>query len=579
MAASYEVTDGTKVYGTFSSQAKADALKKELKAEGVKARVRITYDAKPAKTKKTAEPKIPKTVKKSTPKPVKPKPLKPKATQKKPKESPKVQEKPKDAPKKRGPQNKVKAKTNGFPIPPTDYGGSRVPLDYIKRALENTLDCIQPDGSHVKIGSMEIATKEYYVNVATLPVGRSAASQIYPYGSPKLESDGRYLKLTSRQGLVHWYLIEGGLDYPDVPVAPERPKIDCSTCSIEQLIDVLYEIQEPDVQFMEKREIKAALSNPSMTVGLCEQFLNHTLYTEQFFDRWEESGRTEKDVQALRSRLNRLKLEAESYIASTVPDEPPAPVEKPKKGLFKRKSRSKTGLAARADFFKRVGDPLARFGIKAFPVSDANFSLIDPSHIFVVEFRSRSGMSFFGLPDEGISVNGDGKQMCINLAKVRDNMASYYDADGNPIAARLKTDADVPMIVPKVPNLNMTSHFTLDPAAFKKELARAKKIVGHGSDWIILYSDGDDLMIRSESDNTGDAADYGIKADVGDKMGEHVEAKSMFAMEYLRVIADLLSQSDGPCSIDVEVEYPLVARCTIGDFDLTIMLAPRSMGR
>ncbi len=42
MAASYEVTDGTKILGTFSSQAKADALKKELKAKGIVAHVLVS---------------------------------------------------------------------------------------------------------------------------------------------------------------------------------------------------------------------------------------------------------------------------------------------------------------------------------------------------------------------------------------------------------------------------------------------------------------------------------------------------------------------------------------------------------
>ncbi len=40
---SYDVTDGSKTYGTFSSQAKAEALKRQLKAQGVTARVRTVY--------------------------------------------------------------------------------------------------------------------------------------------------------------------------------------------------------------------------------------------------------------------------------------------------------------------------------------------------------------------------------------------------------------------------------------------------------------------------------------------------------------------------------------------------------
>ncbi len=40
---SFDVTDGSKTYGTFSSQAKAEALKRDLKAQGVTARVRAVY--------------------------------------------------------------------------------------------------------------------------------------------------------------------------------------------------------------------------------------------------------------------------------------------------------------------------------------------------------------------------------------------------------------------------------------------------------------------------------------------------------------------------------------------------------
>lgn len=76
MATSYEVTDGTRILGTFSSQAKADALKKELKAEGVAARVRAVHGetSKPATkapAKKPAKAKPVKTSAKPKKKPVK----------------------------------------------------------------------------------------------------------------------------------------------------------------------------------------------------------------------------------------------------------------------------------------------------------------------------------------------------------------------------------------------------------------------------------------------------------------------------------------------------------------------------
>ena len=560
MATSYEVTDGAKVYGTFSSQSKADALKRELKAEGVKARVRITYDAKPAKTKKAAEPKIPKTVKKSTPKPVKAKPIKPKAAPAKPKEAPKVREKPKDAPKTKGPLFKIRAE--GFAVPPKDYKGSKVPLDYINRALEKHLDCILPDGRLV-----QIEAESYYVKVVTRPGMESEQWLLQFYDYPVLESDGKYLKLTYREKNVDWYLIEGGLDYPDVPVAPERPKIDYSTCSIEQLIDVLYEGQKPGAQFMEKAEIRAMLSDPFKTVELYDTFLHRSLHSGHNYTRWLELGLTSDDMSDVRDRLYDLKVQAQAYIDSTVPDEPPAPVEKPKRGLFKKKSKTKTGLAARDDFLKRIEGPLKKLGMNVVPVTKADFTLVDPAHICMVQFNSRTGESLFGLPGEP-SFSG------IDISQVRQNLGSYFDADGNPIPARLKADANKTLNNTKMPQLNLIGSYTVDPATFKKELTRANKI--GATDWVLLYGRGGDLMLSNGEDKPGKHCTLnGMRADVGD--GNDVEAVSAFPLDYFLKLADLMVQADGPCTMDLDNEYPVAIRCSIGDFDVLMMLAPRRM--
>ena len=75
MTSTYEVTDGAKIYGTFSSQSKADALKKELKTKGVAARVRAIHGetskptVKTAPAKKQAKPKTAKAPAKSKTKP------------------------------------------------------------------------------------------------------------------------------------------------------------------------------------------------------------------------------------------------------------------------------------------------------------------------------------------------------------------------------------------------------------------------------------------------------------------------------------------------------------------------------
>ena len=467
MAASYEVTDGTRTLGVFSSQAKADALKKELKAQGVKARVRIVHerDAK----KRTPKAGKPKTAKEAPKKPVKTKKV-PKSIPV-PKDTPKAPQKPKETPK---------------------------------------------------------------------------------TGSPK-----------------------------STP-APKRADIDYSSCDLGQLADVLYEVQEAHVKnrrwgdniVMSRDGIHTVLTSTAAP-GLCDTFLNcYIAGCPDYWRGWDEetiSYRDWKDIEARLDYIKRAALAQQARSAET-------PKEEPKKGILKRRGRKKTGLDARSDFFKRVGDPLARLGIKTVPVSESEFTLIDPACVCMVGFKSRSGTSFFGLPGKSTSSYGRGDRRelkGIELPKVRGNMASYYDADGNPIAARLTADAGETVSEPRPLSLSLVSRSTLDPVAFKKELARAKKIVGHGSDWVVLYSDGNDLMIRSEADGRGGASKYGIRADVGDRLGEDAEARSTFSMEYMGIIADLLAQSDGPCYMDIDTDYPLVARCTIGDFDVTVMLAPR----
>lgn len=360
---------------------------------------------------------------------------------------------------------------------------------------------------------------------------------------------------------------------PDEPVAPERPRIDYHTCPIDQLAEVLYDIQEPDCMFMELEEIRAALSNPTLTVGLCDQFLKHTMSAPQFFDRWEDSGQTEDDISALRTRLNILKLNAQNFIASTAPDEPPAPVEKPKKGILKRKSKAKSGLDARASFLKRMSGPMSSLKMCTVPLSASEFTLVDPAHICMIRFQNRNGESFFGLPDEPGTSDGLGRRQmrAIDLMNVRDNLNSYYDADGNPIPARLKADANEILSEPKMPQLDLTSSFILDPKAFKKEIGRSKKMLCDNP--IRVYSKDGDLMISAGEDRWH-VPEYrnGLRADVGD--GPDTGVNSTYPRDYINKLVDFMLLADGPCTMTLESDYPFSVQFTVGDWDILAMLAP-----
>ncbi len=119
MTSTYEVTDGAKIYGSFSSQSKADALKRELKTKGIAARVRAVHGEtskpavkaappkKPAKAKTAKTPAKAKTKTEKAPTKTKAKPAEIESKPAKPKAKTKATSKPKKAPKKNGPADMV----------------------------------------------------------------------------------------------------------------------------------------------------------------------------------------------------------------------------------------------------------------------------------------------------------------------------------------------------------------------------------------------------------------------------------------------------------------------------------------
>ena len=567
MAASYEVTDGTRILGTFSSQSKADALKKELKAQGVKARVRIVHEEPKGRKTKSA-PDAPR------------KPVKAKKTARSnpvPKKAPKSPQKPKETPKT---GKTVDANT------PKDYKGPLIPADEIRDMFEQHVYC-----TDVETGvTSEVMIK--YSTVSVMEKGRNGYDLKAVYAGSEVESDGKYLRVTYK-GVDHWFVIHADEKVSAPFVVRRRPAVDYATCSIEQLADVLYQIQEVHVTnrrwydrdaphepnpILSRDEILNAITTPEKAVALCDAYLHcYVSSYSEYWGGWDENTISYSDWKAIEKRLAGIRADANEYIARSVPAEPPAPVGKPKKGPFKKKP--KTALEVRGEFYRKLGNVLSALGNDAIPISRSEFAVIDPQHIAIIQFKNYGQGSFFGLIDEPDSTKA------IRLSDVASKMDSYFDGS-LPIPARLKADATLEYVAPRVPNLYLHSLYRVDPNDFRTALNKAVKVVGKGyfkktdkrwgsKDLISFYDDGyGNLMMRSESEVEGadGRSQYGVLSDIGD--GCDLEGTSYYQVEYLRILADLMSLSDTNCQIELEKEYPMVAKMAINGFEVTMMIAP-----
>ncbi len=560
MATSYEVTDGTRIIGTFSSQSKADALKKELKAQGVKARVRIVHeDPKAKKTEKA--PKKPVKAKKAT----KSIPV--------PKKTAKAPQKPKEAPK--------TGKGGNADNVPKDYKGPLMSKEDILRMFEDRVCCTDFDTG----GTSIILIK--YGTVSVMEAGADhRLKAVYP--NAKLESDGNCLRVTYK-GADHWFIIEG----------PEREKVDYSVCTIDQLADVLYEIQEVHLSHRMWYDIEeprvanpvwtrdgileAIQWDPEKAVDLCDVFLHCFITTRsEYWEGWDEDSISYADWKAIERRLIRIMDMSVREIEANKAKTTPAPVVKPKRGSSKKKTKTK--LEARADLYKRLGRILSDFGRPNIPVSRAEFNLRSFSKSGVIQFKSTDGMSFFGLPDE------PGSTKAIQLTSVAKHINLYFDDDGNPKPEWLMEDADSEYHESSRMTLKSYNYYRVDSNDFRTALNRASKVVGKGlfrrtaedylgSGALCLYDDGyGNLMIRSESASKGKDGrpQFGTISDVGD--GRDLTGQTYYRADDLFILADLMSLSEGgTCGIWLGENYPLSAKLRFGGFDVEMIIPPCEM--
>ncbi len=582
MAASYEVTDGTRILGTFSSQAKADALKKELKAEGIKARVRITYDEKPAKAVRSA-PKPAKA-------PAKPKAPKAPVARSVPDEPPAPVEKPKKGLlKKKGESPPDVPETThvsgpglkfGEPVTKGDYKleDPLIPNGEIVKLFASPVKCAYVNARGKGVG-VQMRSARSPNNVIVTISGEMSGSQEYPLSD--IECDGSTLVIHDDEYDL-WFRIDGWNKAP--LITKPGPNTDYSVCDMEVMADTLYDIQNAQVarghwfnakgNFTApntKAEIYAALTDPTKTVELCNVFIQCINRYSRLWGGWDGTL-SPQDWKAIEERLNTLKADAISCLEGNAPEGPFAATGKTKKGLFKKKTKS--GLEARADTYKRLNNVLEKAGVDIVPVSRSDFNLACPDPSCGFQIRSMVDKSLFDLPNEPKSTAG------IRLADVIAHMDSYFDADGNPIPARLKAAADSTYTEPRFPGRDLSNAYSIDAGALRTELARATRILGKGKfkhiggkNVVRLTARGGDLVMCAESDTQASdgRSKYGMNVDIGD--GPESDGGIYVDTDHLRLMMALMSASDGQFVLKIEERGLLVAESTIGHFDVALLMS------
>lgn len=408
--------------------------------------------------------------------------------------------------------------------------------------------------------------------------GEVDGSQEYPLSD--IECDGTLFVIHDDEYDL-WFRISGWNKAP--LITKPSPNTDYSVCDVHVLADTLCDIQDYQVSKGQwyntkgrstapysRAEVHAALTDPTKTVDLCNVFIQCIERYSRTWGGWNGTL-SPQDWKAIEERLNALKAEAISYLEGNAPEGPFATVGKTKKGLFKKKTKS--GLEARADTYRRLNSVLEKAGVDIVPVSRSNFNLVCPDPSCGFQIRSMVDKSLFDLPDEPESTEG------IRLSDVIAHMDSYFDADGNPIPARLKAAADSTFKEPRFLGRDRSNAYTVDASALRTELARANRILGKGKfkkldgkDNVRLMARGGDLILCAESDSrTSDGrSKYGMNVDVGD--GPESDGGIYVDTEQLRLMMALMSASDGPFVLKIEERGHLVAESTIGHFDVALIM-------
>lgn len=221
---------------------------------------------------------------------------------------------------------------------------------------------------------------------------------------------------------------------------------------------------------------------------------------------------------------------------------------------------------------KSIAKLFKMLGIFDVPINSSSFFVVDPAHIVMLGITDPNGRSLFGLDGNGPAEIGVdlqdivGKCSATSIYKVRDESIRLVLDDGiNPIYTGIVNNVHTA----NRPNISMIASYVVDPVSFDAELRRVKGIINGGKSSsnpsIRLYGKDGDLMMTVNNEG------YGFRADVGD--GDETKG-SLYGYQYLKALAEMFLMSESVCTMTMDEFYPLVAKCTVGGLQLTMLIAP-----
>ena len=580
----YEVRDGARVLGTYSSKAKADSRKKELKAQGIKTRVAVVYGTN--KTKRTKDTsKAPEAPQNGGKRGKEPKPKKViKRTPAKPKVKPAEKKEP-EAPADGGRDDRIRERRRVHPD--GKWMTTAFITDLARDVLADACADQKADASDFRLDVVVTGDHAWRVDLFNRAGSRRSVEIAERDASVMIGPPGRteeFFKhwMDRRLSLIFNEYVQVLMDY----VPKKTRDVNYAICGIRYLAEALYAIQE--AHLAQKRwydsettrnpnpvlsvdEIEAALNDPAKAVPLCKTYLGCYIAEKgQYWGGWDEDTISFRDWDRIRTRLNDIMKTAKRSLAP--------PRKKPVRDRFapRKKALPSNPLEARRAKVTAMAKLFGFIDRDVIPIGRADFEMMDSPHIMLLHVCSQDGKSIFGLDSKDGLYNVPG----VDINDVLANFDSYYTPDGMPIEARFRTQAkEAPTIKGEI-RLDSKEGFAVDASAFERELKRAVKIVGKkaidaNGNGIRLYREGQDLFMAASSDGIKQPYGlYGMEADVGEALDDSGDAVSLFSAHYLSKLAAMMKMSETTPALILGKNYPLRVFMKISGFDVICILAP-----
>lgn len=346
---------------------------------------------------------------------------------------------------------------------------------------------------------------------------------------------------------------------------------DYGRCSLGELAHALHNLEQTMIRrscwlvrnpVYSEDEILFMLSEPSSAKKLCERFLNSRVSQDDILDVWYGgySAVPYRKWREIAARLRRISSESGDGQKRTVREKP----------SFFRKRASRATVQST---FNKLDSVMKVVRIDRAPAFDREFVVADPEGVFMMEVRSTDGRSIFGFPDDGGRTG-----VCADLGRIRADPKGFRTNEGGFSEQRVLEVCGPATGVHRMPVLDYDARFVVDAESFKRELDRAQRFKGSGGP-VVLYADGDDLMMSTEAVPGGDPADRrsgGMRADVGDVwMDRAPRSRAIYGGTYLSAVARLMQAADSDSVVEFSSGHPLRVSCRVGGFDVAAVVAPR----